>query len=830
MSLKKYNKKRDFSNTPEPYGKKHSQIKHMYLIQKHAASHLHYDFRIEIDGVLKSWAVPKGPSLDPKVKRLAMHVEDHPIEYGSFEGIIPKGQYGGGTVMLWDQGTWEPEEIDAEKAYKTGNLTFKLYGKKLKGLWKLVRLKKTPNAWLLIKITDEYAQPEKKYDITKTETLSSASGRSMDEIAEAYDHEWNSAKKIPHVKKTKRTIKKKTQDLEKKLSVLLAKKTRMPANISPQLATLVDAAPLGNNWLHEIKIDGYRLICFLDNKKVRLMTRGNQDWTNKFPHLVSALKELNIENAIFDGEITALNAKKHADFQLLQNSIHDHTDENIFYYLFDIIYCNGRDLSDNTLIDRKEILQTILAANKNPFLRYSDHVLGNGRDVFKNACSLELEGIVSKKIDSEYAGKRTKTWLKVKCIKRQEFVVGGFTTPKGERKYFGSLLVGVYSHDNKLTYCGHVGTGFTQTSLKHISVLLQKNKSNQNPFTINPPGIKNISWVKPVIVIEVEFSEWTTDGILRHASFQGIRKDKKPKEITMETPQTIKKISNDNFHLTNSDRILYPKQGTTKLELAQYYDNIHEWILPYLANRPLTLVRCPSGKHADCFYQKHLPDQIKGIYSVPITEKNKTELYPYIKDKRGLIALVQLGVLEIHTWECHVSNVEKPDVIIFDLDPASDVTWKEVIQTAFLLKDELEKLNLESFVKTTGGKGLHVVLPIKRLYSWEQVKIFTQLFVNHIVSLNPKKYIATMSKAKRSGKIFIDYFRNNRGATAIAPYSTRVKDHAFVATPLSWDELSPRIKSDSFTIQNLPERLAKLKKDPWEDFFIIKQGLTFKNK
>ena len=827
MSLEKYHKKRDFKLTPEPYGqteKKHKNL--LYLIQKHAASHLHYDLRLEMNGVLKSWAVPKGPSLDPSVKRLAVHVEDHPINYGSFEGIIPAGQYGGGTVLLWDTGEWECQDSNVDAAYKKGHLTFLLKGKKLKGVWKLIRLKNDPKNWLLIKEKDNYSQLENAYNILEEKPNSVKSKCSLEQITQHYN---KTAKKLP----------KKSAD----------KIDRMPTMIRPELAILVDKPPIGNKWLHEIKLDGYRIITFIQDKKINLITRNQNDWTEKFPDLKNAIKKLKLNTAILDGELVALNADQHTDFQLLQNSIHNKDTASLIYYVFDLLYFNGKDLTSLPLQSRKKQLQQLLPSSTG-MIRYSDHIIGKGAALFKKSCQLSLEGIVSKNINSVYEQKRTHNWVKTKCIKRQEFIVAGFTQPRGKRDYFGALLLGVYVKNDQLHYCGNVGTGFTEDSLKNIGRLLKKYQTPNTPFSTRPmpKSSGKISWVEPKIIVEVEFTEWTREGSLRHPSFKGIRHDKAPQDIIQEKPSTtklIKKIASTNmtknpkraevetemnYPFTHPDKILYPEQEITKLDLANYYHNIHAWILPYIAKRPLTLVRCPQGTQNKCFFQKHLNDlSADGLYSIDIKDKTGIQPYLYIKDENGLLALVQFSVLEMHVWGCHIKNVEKPDFITFDLDPGPHVEWKKVIESAYFIKENLEKIKLTSFVKTTGGKGLHVVVPIKPQYGWDEIEIFAHTFVDYLVSLNPKLYIANMSKAKRIGKIFLDYLRNQRGATAVVPYSTRAKENAPVSTPLAWEELTTKIRSDSFTIKNIITRLKNRHKDPWEEFFNIKQGLKLPN-
>lgn len=811
MSLKKYQQKRNFKKTPEPaVAGRVSKSKHLYIIQKHAASHLHYDFRLEMDGVLKSWAVPKGPSLDPQVKRLAVQVEDHPVSYGSFEGIIPHGQYGGGTVMLWDKGKWEPDGD-----YKKGDITFILKGEKLKGAWKLVQIKRDPKNWLLMKLKDEYARAENEYDVLTQQPLSVSSGRDMAEIADG--------KKLSKKNKTKKTV-----------ELLGVKKSKMPAKISPELATLVDKAPVGKKWLHEIKFDGYRLICVVQQSKVRMFTRNHHDWTAKIPAIATAIKNLNLTNTILDGELVALDDQQHSNFQLLQNTLNEKLHKPLFYFVFDVIYHDGCDLSAMPLLERKKILKSIIDSHKEKNIQFSEYVIGNGPAIFVEACKLKLEGIISKDVQSTYVQKRTRQWLKVKCVKRQEFIVGGYTKPAGSRQYFGSLLLGFYTDDNELQYCGHVGTGFTAVSLQAVYKLLKANEINKMPFSTKPTDIKDVKWVQPKIVVEVEFNEWTREGILRHPSFKGLRKDKSAQQVTLELVKPLnspKKTTSKkngsilNYHFTHLARILYPEQGITKQNLAEFYLDIGRWILPYIINRPLTLVRCPQGGFEDCFFQKHADEQLPaGIYTFDIFKKNKKEKYLYIKDIQGLMALVQMGVLEIHPWGCQVDDVDKPDMITFDLDPGPEVKWSQVIKTAMLIKNQLNEIGLKCFVKTSGGKGLHIVLPIKRERSWAEVKAFASALVDSIVAQDPTHCTRTVTKSKRQGKIFIDYLRNTRGATAVAAYSTRARTNAPVSTPLSWDELTAKIKSTSYNLSNLRQRLQQLKADPWRQFYKLKQS------
>jgi bifunctional non-homologous end joining protein LigD len=838
MGLKEYHRKRDFSSTSEPYGKykKHKKQQLVYLIQKHAASHMHYDFRLELEGSLKSWAVPKGPSLDPKIKHLAVHVEDHPLEYANFEGIIPEGQYGGGTVMIWDQGYWDPLDEDPIAAYHKGNLSILLHGKKLQGRWKLIRTRGGSSGkeqWLLFKVTDEHSRSEKDYDITVQQPFSAKSDRSLKEIKEDSDRVWTSkGEQTKHPdKKTPRKKKLPKINLAKLEGT---KKSTFLNEVRPELATLVTTPPAGDNWLHEIKWDGYRLLIQVRKGKIRLLTRRGNDWTDHFPALLAALTKLNLKDIILDGEVVALDKERKANFQLLQNSLEESAIKTpLIFYAFDLLYYDGYSLLGSPLIERKQLLKKILAVQRaTPEIKYNDHVIGKGSIVFQNACDLNLEGIIAKKITSHYIEQRTKDWLKIKCTQRQEFVIGGFTDPKSSREYFGALLLGYYEGKD-LIYCGKVGTGFTQSSLKELSVTLKKHEQKKMPFVHYPEkNTRHIHWLQPVLVSEIEFLSITSEGLLRHPSFKGLRLDKRATAVNLEEPKdmpTPNEPSSKIVKFTNLNKVLYPQLGITKKDLLSYYENVAELILPHIKNRPLTLVRCPHGAEAKCFYQKHYNESIpKSLKEVQIEDNKGREPYLYLNNIDGLFGIVQMGVLELHPWGSTIKSVEKPDRIIFDLDPAPDVSWQEVIKTANLLRQFLEQLGLVSFVKTTGGKGLHVVVPIRAALDWDDIKDFTKQIADLIVELNPNKYIATMSKAKRVGKVFIDYLRNSRGATSIAPYSTRAKANGSIAMPLYWDELTTKIHSDSFTLENINKRLKSLKSDPWEDMLKTKQSITIK--
>jgi len=824
------------------------------VIQKHDASRLHYDLRLELGGTLKSWAVPNGPSLDPAVKSLAVHVEDHPLDYAGFEGVIPEGQYGGGTVMVWDQGSWQPEG-DPAKAYRSGKLKFTLKGQKLHGSWALVRMGGAAGEdgknWLLIKHRDAEAKSAKNYDVLKKEPLSVLSGRDLEEIAADGDRVWSGAKAAtsrgrkgharskPVAKRARRTGRRALVVGGDVAELPGARRRPQPMHFKPQLATLADVAPRGPQWLHELKFDGYRILAHKRGKRVRLITRNDKDWTHRFGAVARAVGGLPVEQAIFDGEVVALDDRGRSNFQQLQNVLKQGDEQSLAYYLFDLPQCDGYDLTATPLGQRKQLLKRIVLARHSAndgVLRFSDHIDGEGDTVVAQACKQGMEGIVCKRADSPYQQARSRDWLKVKCSKRQEFVIGGYTRPTGSRVGFGALLLG-YHDKGRLRYCGRVGTGFNDDSLRELTPRLKSLRTKAPPFEtgLTTATRRGATWVRPDLVCEVEFTEWTSDGRLRHPSFQGLREDKPPSQITREEAAMRRgaqaKGENDTVvagvRITHPERVVYPEQGVTKLDLAKYYDGIAERMLPHVADRPLTLVRCPAGARGQCFYQKHLaesaPDSVHGVM---ITEKTGRQQYVTVDDAAGLVSLVQMGVLEIHPWGARADKIEVPDRLVFDFDPGDGVAWPGVVGAAGHCRDRLAELGLESFLRTSGGKGLHVVVPLARRGDWEQLKTFAKAFADDMVGRAPDRYIATMSKAKRRGKIFVDYLRNQRGATAIATFSTRARPGAPVATPLAWSELSDKLRPNQFTVANLPARLAKQKTDPWADFFSVRQSIT----
>ncbi len=859
MGLKDYRRKRRFERTAEPEGKLPSNDSgRLFVIQKHAASRLHYDFRLELDGVLKSWAVPKGPSLDPSEKRLAVHVEDHPVEYGNFEGIIPAGEYGGGTVMVWDKGEWVPQE-DPHRGLAKGRLKFSLRGLKLKGLWMLARMAEKGGGnknWLLFKLNDRHAGSQE--DILATEPLSVATNRSLDDIARDGDKVWSvrsqTSEKTPADDSSGDPV---ASPIAKELeagAITGARRRKFPQDIKPQLATLVEKPPEGDLWLHEIKYDGYRILAFKNNSRVRLLTRNGNDWTERFEALERSLAALTVERIVTDGEVVVRRADGTTDFQALQNVLKGRLAGRLVYYAFDIIYLDGFDLTRTPLGERKKILQRLLAGqDRDSALQFSDHIMGGGPAVYHHACRYALEGVVSKRVDASYRQRRTRDWVKSKCLQRQEFVLGGFTRPSGSRTGFGALLLGYHSPGGDLIYAGRVGTGFDEKMLRMLTRDLESIEQAASPFAkpLSSEEVRGVRWVAPERVAEVEFSQWTADGRLRHPAFKGLREDKAAGDVVRETPAVLphQPAHNDanpssgaagvnaatsgspgrvaGIRLTHPDRVLYPDQGITKYELALYYAQVADRILPHLSERPLTIVRCPQGRQKKCFYQKHFTDQLPtSVKGISIKDKTETRLYIIIEDIRGIIALVQLGALEFHPWGSRTDRLEHPDRMIFDLDPGPGISQPQLVDGCHHLKNRLQDLGLESFVKTSGGKGFHIVVPLVRRSTWDEVKTFSGALSADLTRCHPNLFIATMSKAKRTNKIFVDYLRNARGATSVAPYSTRARSGAPVSVPLDWQELNERVTPDMYTVKNLAHRWKALQKDPWSDFFKIRQSMT----
>ncbi len=885
MPLEDYDTKRDFSQTPEPRPVvRSSRGGNAFVIQKHAARRLHYDVRLELDGALKSWAVPKGPSLDPADKRLAVHVEDHPLDYAAFEGIIPKGEYGGGTVIVWDRGRWYPEgeaASDPSAAYRDGKLKFRLEGEKLRGAWMLLRLagKRDENKdnWLLFKERDEEARRGDAAAVTVLLPDSVASGRSLEDIAQG-DRERTAAD----------TLSDGSERLDPS-ALPGARRAAGPARVDPELATLVSQSPEGDGWLHEIKFDGYRVMCRLENGVAQMLTRRGADWTTHFPTLLASVQRISAQTALLDGEVVYVKPDGRTSFLRLASSLQSGKDVEgrIVYYVFDLLYLDGHDLTRVPLFRRKEALRRLLAGFAGPDrVRYVEHVRGSGDAFFAQACEFALEGEIAKRRDSLYRPGRGRDWLKVKCMHRQEFVIGGFSERADRRGGIGALLLGFRRGiDEPLLYAGRVGTGWDELSATDLRERLDELRAQSSPFTDFSGGKREagVTWVRPELVVEVEYLSWNERGMFRHASFEGLRLDKLASEVVAEhdqgnplkpfappaealTPPKEEVADRDESSpsadggngpeaeapgpatspsadgkrarrrgrgvtvggvaISNPERVMYPELGLTKLDLARYYEDIATWMLPHVGRRPLTMVRCPEGHGESCFFQKHAVDQFpETILRVPIKEENATATYVAIDSAAGLLTLVQMGVLEFHVWGSHMETVEYPDQVVFDFDPDPSLPFAKVVDGARGMRAVLEELGLQSFVKTTGGKGLHVVVPLLPAYRWDEVKPVTKAIAEALVRSDPSAYVATMSLKKRTGKIFVDYLRNGRGATYISAFSTRRRPGAPVATPLRWDELGPDLRADRYGVGNVRRRLSRLRDDPWRGYDDVRQEM-----
>jgi bifunctional non-homologous end joining protein LigD len=837
-ALKTYRGKRDFSKTAEPSGDEIlAAVGSAFVVQKHAASHLHYDFRLEMDGVLKSWAVAKGPSVDPAVKRLAVETEDHPLAYGDFEGTIPKGEYGGGTVMLWDWGTWQPVG-DMRAAYKAGRLKFRLNGDKMRGLWALVRMKarareRTTN-WLLIKDKDAYAQPGAP-DALLAEDCSVKTGRDMSDIAAGNDV-WVSNQP----KKAQRAS---TRSVEKKAGA--KRRSALPAFIEPQLATRVDDAPGGDGWLHEIKFDGYRLHARVAAGQARLLTRRGADWSKKFGTLPSQIAQLSVAEAYLDGEVIVLDSTGLSDFAALQAWFKT-GQGRLVYYAFDVLFLNGKDLRSRPLLERKEVLRNLIASANTPNIIFSDHQIGAGPAFFTAAAGMKIEGIISKQADAPYTSGRGRSWLKIKRIARQEFVIGGFTRSAVSPRAIGALLMGEYT-GRKLTYVGKVGTGYTTETARDLFAQLSRIKRDTTPFQAVPSEVRKTAvWVAPKLVAEVEFSAWTSDHILRHAAFLGLREDKPATDIRPEKILPVKKIVKQiapaksgeataqsapdvlGVAISHPERVIYADEDISKYQVARYYADVAHIMLPYVTDRPLALVRCPDGVGPACFFQKHAGAGLPPAIREETVSRKKGDTVLLIDSAEGLVSLVQRGVLEVHTWGSRFQAIETPDMAVFDFDPDERVKWPRVVKAAMDMRAFLEGLGLASFVKTTGGKGLHVVVPFRPLLEWDAIKEFTRTVAVKFAATDPQSLLVNMSKKQRAGRIFIDYLRNGRGATAVAPYSTRARPGALVATPLSWDELEAGAQPRDFPMAKVLHRIGERFKDPWTKMLKTRQQITQK--
>jgi bifunctional non-homologous end joining protein LigD len=794
-----YNAKRDFAKTAEPAGKVAKGRQHKFMVQKHDATRLHYDLRLELDGVLKSWAVTRGPSLDPDDKRLAVRTEDHPLGYATFEGTIPKGEYGGGTVMLWDRGKWIPKAgKDPRKTLEEGHLHFTLEGERMKGEWLLIRLKPRPGDrtenWLLRKIDDAHAGSST--GLTDKYLTSIKTGRTMQDIAVGRKAK---AQAAPTAAKGRAA----------------PASGKLPRFREIQKATLVDNVPAGAGWLHEMKYDGYRCLIAIGGGKTKIYTRSGLDWTDKFPEIAEAALEIEAHSALIDGEIVKLDEHGNTGFSALQEAISE-GGRGLTAFVFDLLELNGEDVAKRPNSERKQKLAALIGDGVPPFIHYADHVIGHGEKLFDAMCEAGQEGIIAKRADAPYRGGRTKSWLKIKCTRRQEFVIVGWTTSDSKARALRSLHLAV-NDEGGLRYAGKVGTGFSMTTLEELLAKLGKLEVKEPPLEVPRAERRGTHWVKPKLVAEVAFAEFTGDNIVRHASFLGLREDKKPAEIVEERPQPVKQVVKEReespIKISNPDRIVFPDSKITKGELADYYAEVGAIMTPWTADRPISLVRCPQGRAKKCFFQKHDAGTFgPHVLHVPIKEgSGKTEDYLYVADINGLLACVQMGTIEFHGWGSRVEDVERPDRLVFDLDPDEGLGFEEVRKAARDIKRQLADIGLQTFPMLTGGKGLHVIAPLTPEAEWPAVKDFAQRFAVALATAEPDRFTANLAKAKRKGRIFIDYLRNQRGSTAIMPYSARAREHGPVAAPINWDELDDYENGARYTVRDaglLRERAA----------------------
>ena len=754
-----YTAKRDFKKTDEPAGKRVRTKGNSFVVQKHDATRLHWDFRIEIDGVLKSWAVTRGPSLKPADKRLSVRTEDHPLGYGTFEGTIPKGEYGGGTVMLWDRGTWAPIAGKSAKDLDEGHLHFTLQGERMRGEWLLVRIKGKPGEkrenWLLRKIDDEFAGSSE--ELVERGLTSVTTGRTMQDIA--------AGKAAPKAK---------------------AKTGKPPKFEAVQLATLVDHVPDGGDWLHETKYDGYRALISIGGGKAKLFTRSGLDWSAKFPKLVAAAGALDVDSALIDGEVVVLDGDGNPSFGALQDAIKT-GDPDCLFFAFDLLSLGGTDLRRLSNIERKQQLQPIIPAD-GPF-QFADHIVGSGEQLLAAMCKAGLEGIVSKRADAIYSGKRSQAWLKVKCTLRAEYVIIGWTDSSASRRGFGALLMAA-KDGKELRYVGKVGTGFNEATMASLRKELEAIPATKAAIEVPREARRGAHYVRPTLVAEIAFGALTTDGILRHASFIGLRRDKKAADVKIDRPEPVPEERTVN--ISNRDRVIFPEADITKGELADYYEAMSGLVLGTVAGRPLSLVRCPQGRAKQCFFQRHgAKDLGDSIQTLDVLGKDgTTRAYMYVEDKTGLLETIQMGSIELHGWGAKADDIERPDRLIFDLDPDEGLDFDDVRKAAVDLKQQLADLGLVSFPMLSGGKGIHVVVPLTPEAEWSAVTDFAHRFASALAGADPDHYTATMSKAKRKGRIFIDWLRNQRGSTSILPYSVRARPGAPVAVPIAWSEVS----------------------------------------
>lgn len=813
-SLKRYREMRDFKRTPEPSGTAVPDG-HIFVIQKHAASHLHYDFRLRLHGALKSWALSKGPSLDPNQHRLASQTEDHPIEYAAFEGVIPAGNYGAGTVLIWDRGTWEP--LGGGKGdYYRGRLRFLLHGERLKGTWSLVRKEDDPRQWILTKEPDEYVSQQDPL----LEDTSVVSGRNLEEIAADRDRLWTSDR----------------GEVTANPEFGHPQGGFLPVFIEPQAATLAEQVPEGDAWLHEIKFDGYRMVCRIDKAGagIRFYSRKGYDFTDRLPTLKEALAALPVKQAWLDGEIVVQNESGGSDFHALQEAFRTGNDRGIVYLAFDLMVYEGYDIRSAPLYERKALLADLMPPSER--VRYVDHVVGQGREFYEAVCGQKLEGVLSKQVDAEYLSQRTRTWLKVKCEQRQEFVVGGYTE-SGAGRPFGSLLAGYYDQDGNLVFAGKIKTGYSIPVSRQLLRTMEPYRQQEPPFVNPPSGVeyRNPQWLRPELVAEVAFTELSASGLLRHASFKGLREDKDAREVRLERPvgddreEPEEKEGNNGTPTTkgapkgDGSKAVFPKERISREEVEAYYRLVAPRMLPFIADRPLTLIVCRTNIYA-CSFKKHatnFPAPVKGI------DAGHEERYIAVDSPEALLTLVRLGAVEFHAWQSRYTELERPDRLLFDLDPPEDgsLPWEKLAEGALLLRLHLQEYRLETFLQTTGGKGYYVVAPLLPTAPWGVVTPFAKRVAREMEAKFPDRFTAELEKEKRGDRIFVDWMRNGRGSHAAEPYSLRARPGAPVSAPITWEELVAGATPAAFDLRNMAARLEEPAPDPWAEYFHLRQEL-----
>lgn len=853
--LSRYKQKRDFGVTPEPPAEVPKATRKRrqalsFVVQKHWARRLHYDFRLEANGVMLSWAVPRGPSYDPAEKRMAVHVEDHPISYNSFEGTIPARQYGAGNVIIWDRGTWEPQG-DPEEGMRDGKLVFRLHGEKLAGLWELIRISK-PDAkqdqWMLFKKRDEWARPLADYDVIAA-LPDSVVERPLGLIEEREPR--GAAAQAPVTAAERKPAGAASPDLSRAVGV-----KSLPSKLAPQLASLSTGAPAGPGWLVEPKFDGYRILARVDAGGVRLFTRNGHDWTSKMKSLAAAVASLDARRSWLDGEIVVLDEKGMPDFNGLQNALDNARSETIVYFVFDAPYFDGQDLRKVPLASRRALLRQLFDGQDNSRVRFSQDFDAPAAQMLEAACRMGMEGVIAKRADAPYVSDRSESWLKLKCTLRQEFVVCGFTDRSGARGEVGSLLL-AYHEDGQLRYAGSVGTGWdarTGRSLHRQLSELEVAGPTLDPASVKPGrwsrrAAGSERWIRPELVAEVAFTEWTADGHVRHPTFRGLRSDKPAADIVREhalgpggpAPGGAAEATPRNaggraaarrpgggaapIRISNPERVIDPASGIRKVDLVRYYESVADWILPHLANRPVSLVRAPEGIGGELFFQKHPETRMPGMTILDPALWPGHGALMAVDDVDALLSAAQMNTIEFHTWNSLASAIDEPDRMIFDLDPGEGVSWAHLQEAAILMKGLLEELKLQSWLKTSGGKGLHVVVPLLPQLDYSIVKAFSQAVVQHLARTIPSRFVAVSGGSNRIGRIFVDYIRNGHGQTTVAAFSARSRPGMGVSIPVAWEQLMSLKSGAQWTVRTAREYLSFQKDDPWTAYRSCRQGL-----